>query len=77
MDQYFGGGKMVPPPSKGGTPIQSILLRRPATQLESTTGTDDAVGLRHKPNLPETKREGGTTAVKNMEVDLKGFKPGV
>ena len=28
MDQYFGRGERVQPPSKGGTPIQSILLRR-------------------------------------------------
>ncbi len=26
MDQYFGPGKRVPPPSKGGTPVQSILM---------------------------------------------------
>jgi hypothetical protein len=26
MDQYFGGGGRVLPPSKGGTPVQSILL---------------------------------------------------
>ncbi len=29
MDQYFGGRERVQPPSKGGTPVQSILLRRP------------------------------------------------
>ena len=28
MDQYFGPGKRVPPPSKGGTPVQSILMQR-------------------------------------------------
>ena len=26
MNQYFGGGERVPPPSKGGTPVQSIFL---------------------------------------------------
>jgi hypothetical protein len=26
MDQYFGPGERVPPPSKGGTPVQSILM---------------------------------------------------
>jgi hypothetical protein len=28
MEQYFGKGERVQPPSKGGTPIQSILLKR-------------------------------------------------
>ena len=77
MDQYFGGGKRVPPPSKGGTPAQSILVRRAATTPESTTGTDDAVGSQLELTLPETKRKGETTAAKTMEVDLKGFNPGV
>ena len=26
MDHYFFGGERVQPPSKGGTPVQSILL---------------------------------------------------
>ena len=37
MDQYFGPGKRVPPPSKGGTPVQSILMRRLA---KAATGAD-------------------------------------
>ena len=37
MDQYFGPGKRVPPPSKEGTPVQSILMRRLA---KAATGAD-------------------------------------
>ncbi len=37
MDQYFGPGKRVPPPSKGGTPVQSILMQRLA---KAATGAD-------------------------------------
>ena len=34
MDHYFGGGERVQPPSKGGTPVQSILLQRIAKTPE-------------------------------------------
>jgi hypothetical protein len=37
MDQYFGSGERVPPPSKGGTPVQSILMQHPT---KATTGVD-------------------------------------
>ncbi len=77
MDQYFGGGERVPPPSKGGTPVQSILVRHATKTPESTTGTKDAVGSQPEPTLPETKGKGKTTAAKTMEVNLEGFNPGV
>ena len=77
MDQFLGGGERIPPTSKGGTPIQLILLQRLATPLEITTGPDDTVGRQLKPNLPELKGEGRTTAAKDMEVDLEAFKSGV
>ena len=70
MDQYFGGGERIPPLSKGGTPIQSILLQRLATLPESTTGPDNTVGRQPKPNLPGLEGEGGKTAAKDVEVDL-------
>ena len=65
MDQYFGGGGRVLPPSKGGTPVQSILLRRLAKTPEHAKETDNTV----KTQLT------GTNA--NMAVDLEGFTPGV
>jgi hypothetical protein len=37
MDQYFGPGERVPPPSKGGTPVQLILMRR---LTKAATGVD-------------------------------------
>ncbi len=37
MDQYFGPGERVLPPSKGGTPVQSILMRCPT---KAATGVD-------------------------------------
>ncbi len=77
MDQYFGGGERVPPPSKGGTPVQSILLRHAATPTGSTTGTKDVLGRQLEPTLPKTEGEGGTTAATTMKVDLEGFNPGV
>ena len=43
MNHYFGGGDRVQPPSKGGTPVQSILLRRNAKTPERATDTDNTV----------------------------------
>ncbi len=77
MDQYFGGGERVQPLSKGGTPIQSILLRRLTKTPERTTGTDDTVEMRHNLDQSDNEGEGAATEAGNMEVDLKGFMPGV
>ena len=43
MDHSFGGGERVQPPSKGGTPVQSILLRRIAKTPERARETDNTV----------------------------------
>jgi hypothetical protein len=57
MDQYFGPRERVPPPSKGGTPVQSILMRCPT---KAATGVDgrmqtpkqkDKKGKRNKTNV--------------------------
>jgi hypothetical protein len=77
MDQYFGGGERVQPPSKGGTPIQSILLRRFTKTPECTTGTDNTVEMWHNLNQSDNKGEGAATEAGNLEVDLEGFMPGV
>ncbi len=37
MDQYFGPGKRMPPPSKGGTPVQLILMQHLA---KAASGAD-------------------------------------
>jgi hypothetical protein len=55
MDQYFGGGERVKPPSQGGTPTQTMLQRWLMTTKESTTGTDDTVGKQH--NLKQYNKE--------------------
>jgi hypothetical protein len=77
MDHYFGGGERVQPPSKGGTPVQSILLRRIANTPERTTETDNnTVESQLTPERVDNAGEGaGTNA--NMAVDLEGFTPGV
>ncbi len=43
MDHYFGGGERVQPPSKGGTPAESILLQRTAKTPERARETDNTV----------------------------------
>jgi len=76
MDHYFGGGERVQSPSKGGTPVQSILLRCIAKTPEHATETDNTVDSQPTPERVNNAGEGaGTNA--NMAVDLEGFTPGV
>ena len=77
MDQYFGGGERVQPPSKGGTPIQSILLRRLTKTPEHATETDNNVETQHTLDRFDNAGEGVVTNAGNMAVDLEGFTPGV
>jgi hypothetical protein len=49
MDQYFGPGERVLPPSRGGTPVQSILLQR---LTKSATGVEG-----QKPNTEQNDNE--------------------
>ena len=60
MDQYFGPGERVPPPSKGGTPVQSILMRRLA---KAATGADSAKQIQKQKDKEdkgnETNARGG------------------
>ena len=67
MEEYFGKGDRVQPPSKGGTPVQSILLKRltktKASSMEKEK-SDDA-------------QKGATAVEDHIEVDLEGFAPGV
>jgi len=77
MDHYFGGGERVQPPSKGGTPVQSILLRRIAKTPERATETDNTVDTQHTLDQFDTTGEGAGTNAGNMAVDLEGFTPGV
>jgi hypothetical protein len=73
----WGGGERVKPPSKGGTPIQSILLQQLTKTKEGTTRTDDTVGKQHNLEQSNKEGEGEGTEVGTMEVDLEGFAPGV
>jgi hypothetical protein len=77
MDQYFGRGERVQPPSKGGTPIQSILLRRLTKMPERTTGPDNTVRTKHNFDQSNNVEEGAATEAGNMEVNLEGFASGV
>jgi len=43
MDHYFGGEERAQPPSKGGTPVQSILLRHISKTPERARETDNTV----------------------------------
>jgi hypothetical protein len=76
MDHYFGGGERVQPPSKGGTPVQLILLRRIAKTPGRETETDNAADSQPTPERVDNAGEGAGTEV-NMAVDLEGFTPGV
>ena len=72
MDQYFGGGERVQPPSKGGTPVHSILLRRPTKTPECARKTDNTI----EPQLTQEwleNAEEGAVANANTVVDLEGF----
>jgi len=77
MDQYFGRGERVQLPFKGGTPIQSILLRRLTKTPKCTTGTDNTVGTKHTLDQFDNAGEGAVIEAGNMEVDLEGFTLGV
>jgi len=76
MDHYFGGGERVQPPSKGGTPAQSILLRRTTKTPERTRETDNTVDPQLTSERVNNAEEGAVTNA-NMAVDLEGFTPGV
>lgn len=77
MDHYFGGGERVQPPSKGGTPAQSILLRRNAKTPERATETENTVEPQLTPERVDNAREGAVTNAENTAVDLEGFTTGV
>ena len=77
MDHYFGGGERVQPPSKGGTPVQSILLRRIAKTPEHATETDNTVESQLTPERVDNAGEGAITNAGNMTVNLEGFTTGV
>jgi hypothetical protein len=77
MDQYFGGGERIQPPSKGGTPVQSILLRRLTKTPERARETDNTVQTQLTPDRFDNAGEGAVTNSGNMAVDLEGFTPGV
>ena len=77
MDHYFGGGERVQPPSKGGTPAQSILLRRNAKTPERATETDNTVEPQLTPERVDNAGEGAVTNAGNTAVDLEGFTTGV
>jgi len=77
MDHYFGGGERVQPPSKGGPPAQSILLRRNAKTPERATETDNTVEPQLTPERVDNAGEGAVTNAGNTAVDLEGFKTGV
>ncbi len=72
MDHYFGGGERVQPPSKGGTPVQSILHRRTTKTPERARETDNTVTSERVDNAEE-----GAVTNATMAVDLEGFTPGV
>jgi len=72
MDQYFGGGERVQPPSKGGTPVQSILLRRPTKTPERARKTDNTVEPQLTPERLDNAEE-GAVANANTVVNLEGF----
>jgi len=73
----LGGGGRVQPPSKGGTPIQSILLRRITKMLEHASETDNTVETQHTLDRFDNAGEGVVTNTGNMAVDLEGFTRGV
>jgi hypothetical protein len=77
MDHYFGGGERVKPPSKGGTPVQSILLQCIAKTPERATETDNTVESQLTPERVDNAGEGAVTNVGNTAVDLEGFTMGV
>ena len=72
MEQYFGKGERVQPPSKGGTPIQSILLKRLTNTTVRSTEQENSAGTKL-----DNVGEGATAVADHMEVDLEGFTPGV
>jgi hypothetical protein len=76
MDHYFGGGERVQPPSKGGTPVKSILHRRTAKTPERARETDNIVDLQLTSERVDNAGEGAVTSA-TMAVDLEGFTPGV
>ena len=76
MDQYFLGGERVHPPSKGGTPVQSILLRRLTKTPERARETDNTVETQLTPERLDNAGEGAVTNA-NMVVNLEGFMTGL
>lgn len=76
MEHYFGGGERVQPPSKGGTPVQSILLR--CTTKTPVRETEPVNAAESRPP-PEHGDKGGERAETETDtvVDLEGFLPGV
>jgi hypothetical protein len=77
MDHFLGGGERVQPPSKGGTPVQSILLQRIAKTPERATETDNTVESQLTPERVDNAGEGAVTNAGNTAVDLEGFTTGV
>jgi len=76
MDHYFGEGERVQPPSKGGTPVRSILLRCTAKTPERARETDNTVDPQLTSERVDNAEEGAVTNA-NMVVDLEEFTPGV
>jgi hypothetical protein len=74
MDQYFGPGERVPPPSKGGTPVQSILMQH---LTKAATGVDGVTQTLKQYNKEEKGNE--TNECRDIDSattdDLSGLKP--
>lgn len=75
MEHYFGGGDRVLPPSKGGTPAQSILLRRLARPQGREPVSDNGAARPPYEQADEVGERAETAA--DTAVDLEGFMPGV
>ncbi len=63
LDQYFGPGERVPPPSKRRTPVQSILMRHPT---KAATGVDGGM------QTPKQKDNEGKRNETNVRRDIDG-----
>jgi hypothetical protein len=73
----FWGGERVKPPSKGGTPVQSILLRCVVKTPERATATDNTIESQLTPEWVDNAGKEEVMNAGNTAVDLEGFTTGV